>query len=162
MLRKFLPLAIAAGVAALVVGSVSLASGSSSARVQTAKDSPDLVFLDITVHTATVDVDNSHSFTPGDEFIFNSVLKNPDGTKTLGTVQGYCVATDLSQSPNTAHCVTTATFAGGTIEGDGLSSQQGSFKLAVTGGTGQFDQARGEITIQPLSADRSIDTLDID
>jgi hypothetical protein len=76
---------------------------------------------------------------------------------------GSTIATDLSNAPSLAHCATNATLAGGSIEGNGLANDQApSFKLAITGDTDQYDMAKGEITVQPLSPDRTIVTIDID
>ena len=162
MVGNVMPLLVAGAVVALAIAGVSLASGASPSKAHAKTDSGDLTFLDVTVASKFVDVDNSGAASPGDEFIFNDQLKSSDGSQIVGTVQGYCVVTDLSEHPGASRCNTTATFGDATLNADGLSPSEGPFKLGITGGTGRYDQARGDVTIQPQTDRSAIVTIDIE
>ena len=162
MLRKVLPLLSAGAVVALTIAGVSLASRSAPSAAHGKADSGEQRYLDVTTASAFVDVDKSGGPSAGDEFVFNDQLKSPDGSQTLGTVQGSCVLTDLSEHPSLSRCSSTATFGDATINADGLSPAEGPFKFAITGGTGRYDQAHGEVTIQSQTDSRSTVTIDID
>lgn len=82
----------------------------------------------------------------GDEFVFN-VPTTRHGHR-VGAGVGNCVAISLAGN-GTDECETTFTFNGGTVQVDGLFHLGGPgtrSTFAVTGGTGFFRNARGEVT----------------
>jgi len=95
MLRKLMPVATAAALAALIFGGVSAASGSDDGD-----RGRDFTALDITIKDTGVDVDNSNSFTIGDQDIFTDVLKNRAGTQTIGSLTAVCTTTDIPKRRN--------------------------------------------------------------
>ncbi len=111
MFTKVVPIAMAAALAALVVGGVSAASGSDRGS-----RSRDFTVLDTTVVFTDVDVDNSDSLTTGDQFIEHDVLKNRAQTKELGSLSAVCTYVDVSEESTTVHCVATVELRGGSIE----------------------------------------------
>jgi hypothetical protein len=160
MLRKLMPVATAAALAALIFGGVSAASGSDDGD-----RGRDFTALDITIKDTGVDVDNSNSFTIGDQDIFTDVLKNRAGTQTIGSLTAVCTTTDIpsGQQKPTAHCVGTATVPGGTLEFAQLVDfARPAFELAITGGTGRYDRARGQISVSFLNETDALYRFDID
>jgi allene oxide cyclase-like protein len=158
MLRKLTPILTAAALAGLIVGGVSAASGPGGGS------SRDFTALDITVKSTDVDVDNSNSFTVGDENIFQDVLKNRAGTKEIGSVRGVCTAVEIvSEQDSTVHCVGTVKLRGGTIEFAGLLNfSEPAPRLAFTGGTGRYDEAGGQVTLRFLNDTETVLHVDID
>jgi hypothetical protein len=163
MLRKLLPVLLAAALAALVVGGLSAARGGGTAR----HGDSTMTFLDITTRTTSIDVDQSKSFTIGDENIFRDVLKTPSGSRRVGTLDVVCTAVSaVSEAKGRAHCLGTADLQGGTIEFGGTvafaPNQETIFKIAITGGTRNFDTAGGELRIHEIGPNRAIVHADID
>jgi hypothetical protein len=161
MFRKLISIATAAAVAALIAGGVSAAASGSD----DSDHGRDFTALDITIKDTGVDVDNSNSFTVGDEDIFTDVLKNRAGTHPIGSLTAICTATDIpsGQDKPTAHCTGTATLSGGTLEFAQLVNfAQPAFALAITGGTGRYDRARGQISVSVLNQTENLYEFDID
>jgi hypothetical protein len=152
--------AVAAAVAVLAVGGVGLASASTSG------DGPGATtfrVFDRTVASHNVDVDNSHTFTIGDEFIFTDQLWNVARTKRVGVLWGSCTVVSKSGG-GIAKCSETARLFGrGTLEGSGaIGGDATRFSQAITGGTGRFDTATGQFLIHQLNENDSIVTVDLD
>lgn len=154
-----------AGVCALAAGGIAVAAGGFShdggAHDQT------LTLLDITQQTSFVDVDGSNGPpTPGDELILTDVLKTRDGSRTVGHLHASC--TFFVTPPTgaaTLHCAGTAMLARGSLEfaGTGTATETSSlFNLALTGGTGIYDETHGQVLVRQISPDRSAVTIDID
>src|SRR6185437_10357797 len=112
MPRKFLPIAMSAALAALVVGGASGAAGSGGSRERS------LTVIEVEDSATFVDVDKSQSQpTVGDEFIFTNVLKNRSKTETVGSDTVICTFTAVvSEQEATARCVGTVTLRGGTLD----------------------------------------------
>ena len=147
-----LVLSVALVGVALAGASFAFASGgpSASATPQTFR------VFDHTVRSHNVDVDNSHSFTIGDEFIFTDRLWNADRTQRIGKLHGICTVV----SHTTAHCAETAHLRGSTLEGAGdINGDAARFTQPITGGTGTFIGATGEFRIHQLSENDSIVTV---
>jgi hypothetical protein len=147
-----LGLSLALAGVALAGASFAFASGGStaSAMPQTFR------VFDHTVRSHNVDVDNSHSFTIGDEFIFTDRLWNADRTERIGKLHGVCTVV----SHTTAHCLETAHLRGSTLEGAGdISGDAARFRQAITGGTGRFIGATGEFRIHQLNENDSLVTI---
>lgn len=153
-----------AGVCALAAGGIAVAAGGFS-HDGGAHDRT-LVVLDITQQSSFVDVDGSNGPpTVGDQFISTQVLKTRDGSRTLGHVEGTCTFISVNPTGPRIHCVGTATLANGTLEfaGIGTATQTNSLlNFALTGGTGIYDEAHGQVLVRDIGPNRSIDTIDID
>ena len=102
-------------------------------------------------HDITVDVDNSATpghpapDTIGDEDVFNGKFFK-DG-KQVGRDGGVCAITEL---PSIYHCVATNWFDNGqlTVQWLGDFSAGGDGHFAITGGTGAYRGASGEVTVK--------------
>jgi allene oxide cyclase-like protein len=94
----------------------------------------------------------------GDHAVFRSVFTTPRGAKA-GDVNVVCTLV----SKTAAHCAATATLHGGTLELSGLLNiTSPDVQLAIIGGTGAFDRARGQLSSHHLHGDVSRDTFDLD
>ena len=141
------------GVLVLVGGGLTMAfAGNNITQPET------LVLTETTLKTRAVDV-GKPGFGPGDVFLFVSSLTDPaDGSK-VGTVRGQCTV----QIGQWATCQVGAFLVDrGEIFVSGVTQatqQPTAFDLAITGGTGEFDNVRGSVHIDPASNTKSEDTL---
>ena len=150
--RRTLITGLVAGIAAIAVGGASLADAGSTAA------GGRFVLIETTTDRATVDVDRSGTSTPGDEFIFHSVLTNAAGTQ-VGSVNGHC--TVLPGARNLCHSV--VALARGTLSTTFVAAA-GSAQLAISidGGTGRLGRSRGQITATRASQTAVREVFDID
>ena len=140
---------------ALAGASFAFASGGStaSAMPQTFR------VFDHTVRSHNIDVDNSHSFSIGDEFIFTDQLWTVDKSKRVGTLHGVCTVVSTSGN-GVAHCVETAHLGTSTLEGSGdIDNSMKTFRQALVGGTGRYAGASGQFVIHEISANDAIVTV---
>jgi hypothetical protein len=80
----------------------------------------------------------------GDLLTFANPVFDQKNEKQVGTDQGFCVRT----LPGKAwECWWTLTLAGGQITVQGPFLDKGDSVLAVTGGTGKYAEARGEMKL---------------
>jgi len=90
----------------------------------------------------------------GDQFVFSGKLMSAEGTEghSVGRIGGFCVIDDLER--NAGQCVSTAVLAGGqiTIQGEQAGIPAPSPVVnAITGGTGEFRNARGQVVQRVLT-----------
>jgi hypothetical protein len=144
----------AAGIAAAVV----VAGGTSIANAGGGSARGEFVLTETTTARASVDVDRSGTSSPGDAFIFHSVLTNGAGA-TVGSVDGHCVV--LLGGRNLCHSV--VSLARGTLSTTFVASA-GSATLAISidGGTGRYDRARGQISATRATQTAFREEFDID
>lgn len=143
--------------AAAITAALAAAGGASIAHADGAAGG-EFVLTETTTNRASVDVDRSGTSTPGDAFIFHSVLTDGTGTR-VGTVDGHCVV--LLGGRNLCHSV--VTLARGTLSTTFVAAA-GSATLAISidGGTGRFDRARGQIQAARASQTAFREEFDID
>ena len=85
----------------------------------------------------------------GDVLGFANPLFDSANKKQVGTDNGMCIRT----APGKAfECVWTATLSGGQLTVEGPFFDAKDSVLAVTGGTGDYDQARGSMTLHARNA----------
>lgn len=137
----------------VLVGALVLAVGLAVGGVALATDDGDgitekitLRFLEVEDTFEFIDVgepNTGEEFGPGDYFVAEDILRNRADTRTLGSVGAKC--TNLV-TPGLLHCEATAVLRRGTIEFAGLLdfTQQGRSFVAVTGGTGRFENVVGQ------------------
>jgi hypothetical protein len=83
-------------------------------------------------------------FSTSDQFVFTNDLKR-DG-QTVGEDGGTCTVTRIAaDGQTTLHCLGTNSLPGGQISVQGLTSPGKPFVFAITGGTGRYSDARGEV-----------------
>jgi hypothetical protein len=80
---------------------------------------------------------------PGDVFLFENDLMNPAGTRIVGRDSGHCVI-----GIETFTCDATALIFGkGEIVVSSPTFNDNDIKFAITGGTGKFREAGGQLTV---------------
>jgi hypothetical protein len=89
--------------------------------------------------------------TVGDFRVFSNDLHDADNVNVVGTDQGFCVRTAVGQR---MECTWTNIFDNGTIVTQG-PGRDAAFRgeemtVAITGGTGDYVGASGEMTIKKL------------
>ena len=80
----------------------------------------------------------------GDVLTFANQLYDKANTKQVGTDQGYCLRVDVGKS---FECTWTAFLADGQITVAGPFFDAKESTLAITGGTGAYKDARGEMDL---------------
>jgi hypothetical protein len=153
--RRVILTAAVAGVVAAVIGGVSLAHAGGSAA--------DTTFTLNEVHAGAqfVDVTHTPAGGPGDELILRSVLHNQAGER-VGSLNVFCVVVLANQ----LECQGTYRLHGGTITGTATAPKDENstapVRIAITGGTGRYDGARGQIVTTPTSPDTDRSVVDLD
>ncbi|MFE3503471.1 hypothetical protein [Kitasatospora sp. NPDC059160] len=102
----------------------------------------------------------------GDRTVFRSVLSDLDGNQ-IGETGGTCTTT-RTDNGGAEECTVTYTLPGGQITAQGMVFGQlnpgppPSFDNAITGGTGDFDRARGSIHADTIAPGTRRFTIDLD
>jgi len=78
----------------------------------------------------------------GDILTFANPVFNKENTTQLGTDQGYCIRTEVGKS---WECEWTVFLAEGQISVSGPFFDTEESELSITGGTGAYEQASGEM-----------------
>ena len=82
--------------------------------------------------------------TAGDLLTFANPVFDAANKNQIGTNQGYCVRTVVGKA---WECVWTLSLANGQITVEGPFLDKGDSVLAITGGTGKFAGARGQMKL---------------
>ena len=97
--------------------------------------------VDVVEHADTDAVSNgTKADSLGNVLTFANPVYNAADTKKVGTDNGFCVRTVKGK---TWECMWTMFLSGGQITVEGPFSDSGNTKLAITGGTGSYANARG-------------------
>lgn len=151
MFRKALITGAAAAIVGLIVGGASLASADSRSGDRT------FVLIERQVSQHFVDL-GAAGLSVGDHAVFRSTFTTP-GRAQAGDVNVVCTLV----SKATVHCNATARLQNGTLELSGLFKiTSPDIRLAITGGTGTFDRAHGQLSSHHLHGNMSRDTFDLD
>jgi hypothetical protein len=146
----------AAVASVLVLASVAVASATSSGDRSTDADHRKVVVLDLAGHIDVITAPEPKDVSVGDQFIVRSTLFHK-GT-AVGEESNICAITrGEPDKPVTLYCSGVDTLPAGQIawQGsidygpDGLPTADPYF-LAITGGTGKYRTAHGEIQVQEL------------
>ena len=81
----------------------------------------------------------------GDEFILHDLVFTPDGRTQVGHDGGSCVIFDVAKSEE--NCTVTYSLPGGEITVQFLNSPPAVKLGAITGGTGRYRTARGQMKL---------------
>ncbi|HEX6011267.1 MAG TPA: hypothetical protein VFY87_05550 [Geminicoccaceae bacterium] len=140
-------------VVALVVGAVSPALGSSSqGAASTASDKQQTIRVTavFTEFDPNIDV-GAPGFSLGDEVVFSGNLLQ-DG-KQVGRVGVVCTFVSTANADRVeAQCPATAILPGGQITVQGVIVNRAlNWTLPITGGSGRYDRARGEVVSRDIS-----------
>jgi hypothetical protein len=95
----------------------------------------------------------------GDETLFNDVLTR--NGRNVGKQAGYCKVTALTSDGFEVECLSTVSLPGGQITGQGLTTNAPVKRVAVTGGTGSYSEADGEMRIVEFGNGRGSLTIRI-
>ena len=141
-------------VAALVVGAVSPALGSSShGSASTSSGHAGKTIRVLAVFTEfdpNIDL-GAPGFSLGDEVVFSGNLLQHG--KQVGRVGVVCTFVSTQNAAKVeAQCPATATLPGGQITIQGVIVNRAlNWTLPITGGSGQYDRARGEVVSRDVS-----------
>jgi allene oxide cyclase len=80
----------------------------------------------------------------GDLLTFANKIYDAANRNEIGSDQGFCIRTEVGKS---WECYWTLTLAGGQITVEGPFLDKGDSVLAVTGGTGKYAGARGQMKL---------------
>jgi len=142
-----------AGVLVLVGGGLATALAGNNIT------SPEMLVLTETQTKSKVADVGKPGFGPGDSFLFlSSLTDKADGSKA-GSVHGQCTV----QVGHWLLCEAGAFIGdrGEVFVGGVISSNSQSFDIPITGGTGEFDNARGTVHIDQVSDTVSTDTFNL-
>ena len=150
--RRALAVSIVGAIVGIAGGGASIAhAGGSAARGE-------LILTETTTARASVDVDGSGTPTPGDEFIFHSVLTDASGD-TVGGVNGHCTA--MLGGRNL--CSSVVSLEHGTLSTTFVAAAGApTLAISIDGGTGRYDRARGQISAVRATSVAFLETFDID
>jgi len=132
---------ITAALATLVVVAVAVASGSSTAHV-TAPTTVHVIehpVSDIVINTGP------RGDTTGDLLTFHNSLYNATNTKVVGFDQGSCIRID--PAAGSWECMWTNFLPGGHITVEGPFFDTRDSIVTITGGTGGYRNARGQMLL---------------
>lgn len=95
----------------------------------------------------------------GDEIVFSEKLLQ--GGNQVGHEGTVCTTVSLERQE--AECVATYSFGGGQITAQALITlgSEAPYAGAITGGTGKYEGAKGEVHVSPVSATEGILTFDL-
>jgi type II secretory pathway pseudopilin PulG len=145
--KRLGPLGTAIALVAVAVGVVSPAWGSSSN-----KDKQTTFRVDaVTTEQNFVDVGATGN-SLGDQIVFTTRLLK--GDTEVGHQGGVCTVTSVAR--NEAQCVATYSLRGGQVTGQALVNlgNPAPYTVPITGGSGKYQGAEGEVRVQPVSATR--------
>ena len=152
-LGRLLVTALVAGVVAAALGGVSLARAGSG--------DPTLTLTEVQTGATFVDISHTQQGAPGDEVIIRSALKDAGGSRIgFSSIVCQLVLGGKLQCAGVYH------LPGGTLTGTALvpadESSTAPVHVAITGGTGRYDQASGQGVSTPQSSTVSHTVIDLD
>jgi allene oxide cyclase-like protein len=105
------------------------------------------------------------AFGLGDRFVFTDNLYRRG--KRVGTDHGECVTTRIESQGQggTFQCLVTAVFRRGQITAQGavtFSDDTSPFRVAITGGTGKFRDAAGQVVVDESAATYTVLTFQLE
>ncbi len=145
MRKTIIGLAVAAGIAISAAVPVLQAKGAESGYTDNGRRH----YTIQTTGRSFVDLPPAGS-SPGDRVAFDNPLYNRTNTKHLGASQGECA--QVGQAPNIFHCSAVFVLPDGQITTTGIADfAKPSPVVAITGGTGAYKTARGQVTFTQTS-----------
>ena len=145
--RRSVVLGAAVALVALVVGAIGPAWGSSGDKDKRRT---------FTLEALTTEQEFEGTAL-GDQIVFTSQLLKGDAE--VGHQAGVCIVTSVARAE--AQCVATYVLPGGQITGQALIrlGDPTPYAGAITGGSGKYEGAEGEVRVQPVSGTRGILTF---
>ena len=127
------------GLAVAAVASLALALSGTASASGSSRSS-----VHVIEHAITDDVFD-HSDHAGSILTFHNPVYNQADTQQVGSDRGDCVRIDTSMG--TWECRWTTSLAGGQITVEGPFNDTSDTVLSITGGTGVYSQARGQMKL---------------
>jgi hypothetical protein len=151
--KRLVVLGAAIALVALAVGAVSPALGSSGDddehwTIRVASVIEEEEFLDLGAEGPSL----------GDEFVFSSQLLK--GGEEVGHSGVVCTATSVEREE--FQCLATSWFENGQITAQGLVSGEETFVVPITGGSGKYKGADGEVHVRSVSPTKEILTFRVE
>jgi hypothetical protein len=145
--------------AALAAAAAVSALGSNSGGAGTTRPRTTVRVLSDSIVTVEIDSDQDGKWSLGDLRVSRWIdLDSLDGTR-IGEGNALCTAVDVARS--LVSCTGSDALPGGTIVWHGVrddSPAEGTYRLAITGGTGKYRRASGHKSVDMLTATTSKDT----
>jgi allene oxide cyclase len=141
-MKRVLAAGILACILAVLVAAVA-ASGRQSDRAQPGPGTS-ITIIEHAVTDSTTDTGPRGDST-GDLLTFHNVVYDASDSNAVGTDQGECVRID--PAGGTWECRWITILDGGTIAVEGQFLDTANTTLAITGGTGSYSKARGEMEL---------------
>jgi hypothetical protein len=145
------------GLLGAVIALVALAVGAANPALGSSGDDDEgrtIRVVSITTEQEFLDI-GTKGFGLGDEFVFSSKLLK--GGEQVGHAGVVCTLTSVEREES--ECVATAWFHGGQIAAQGLVGNDESFVLPLTGGSGRYEGAEGEVHVRDVSDTKEILTF---
>jgi allene oxide cyclase len=133
--RHFVPLMLLAAIALIVVG-----CGGDDSDDKTTVHVIEHADSDILQHVGPATEEDS----VGDVLAFANDLYDENNQTKVGTDNGMCMRTAVGEA---FECVWTASLDGGQVTVEGPFYDAKDSTLAITGGTGDYDEASGSMTL---------------
>jgi hypothetical protein len=165
MRKRVAVLGAAVGLVAVLVAAVSPAFGSSSGGTASAsyEDTNEWQTIRVVaVFKETAEIDNgAQGFSLGDDVVFSGNLRRGGGR--VGHVGVVCTFTSATHPKHVAaQCPATVDLPGGQITTQALVFNRDLKVLSITGGSGQYQGADGEVHVSFRSQTRAVLTFHLE
>jgi allene oxide cyclase len=132
---------IAVSAVAVLVFAAALSMDRSGTAPVAAKES--LTLIEHVTSEEVVDL-GGEGDTVGDTLVFNNELYDDQDANLVGTTNGSCIRTAVGKL---WECTFTSTIENGSLVVEGPFEDSGTGTFAITGGTGDYSGATGEMTL---------------
>jgi hypothetical protein len=137
---------VAAAVASATIGALIVSSSTADARPGRGATTLSVVEHALTDTTADI---RPHGDSRGDVLAFRNPIFNAANTKRIGIDNGSCVRTKVARA---YECAWTTRVPGGTLAVQGPFLDTHDSMLAITGGTGRYVGASGQMRLHARNA----------
>jgi Allene oxide cyclase barrel like domain len=160
MVKRFGVLGMVTALLALLVGAVGPAFGGSASESAGNDGGQTIRVIAVFQETAEIDV-GAPGFSLGDEVVFAGDLRHAG--ERVGRVGVVCTFTSAADpSMVQAQCPATAELPGGQITLQGLVTNRDLRVLPITGGSGRYQGAEGEMFARFLSQTKAVLTFHLE